>query len=95
MTFREPEGEMMNNYGPERDYAPPADPSIRVTPHRRSRSPPEGAKCLESLSCLSETFSRIKSWIFTLGKGYLYLIVGVLVIAILPLFMVSVKKVKC
>ena len=89
MPFREPEGGMANDFGPERDYMPPNNRSYHPSSPGRVGPNQDLNTCFGSLSCLGDTFQRIKNWIFTLGKGYIYLIVGVIIMAILPLFLVS------
>ena len=90
MPFREPIPNSNDNYGPERDYMNSEEqvPIARTRQNQRVVTP-RGESCFESMSCFGEVFSKIKSWVMTLGKGYLYTLVGMLVFAMIPTSMVS------
>ena len=89
MPFREPEGVPVDNYGPEGEYLANVPRNPNMPRNRFPRGSRESDSCFGSMTCISEVLTKVKDWLFTLGKGYLYLIVAILVFAALPLFMVS------
>ena len=87
MTFQEGVNNSREDYGPERDY----ESGFRR--NRADYSNSNGVEsdfqsCMKSFECFGQAIKKAKSWLFALGKGYLYLLVAIIVLAILPTFLV-------
>ena len=87
MTFQEGATNSRDDYGPERDYEPGFRRNRNDFPNSNGVEA-DFHSCMKSFKCLGQAFNRAKGWLFALGKGYLYLLVAIIVLAILPTFLV-------
>ena len=85
MTFREQNpivGEDYEGAYTSRDVHPDL---ARNNPLSKSE---DKCNCLDQFTWLTNLFSRIRTWLFTLGRGYVYFLVIIILITLLPTLLV-------
>ena len=88
MTFREPEVGMTSGY--DEGYLSRGPPDSIPNPiiQNAEKDSNESFDCLAQFSWLATVFSRIKNWLITIGRSYVYFLVIIILITLLPTLLV-------
>ena len=89
MVFQEPDPMVNNQYNHEGMYETGHPRSNRTRGNNSQGFENDIQSCFGSFKCLGKAFSKIKTWLFALGRGYLYVLIGIIVFAVFPTFLVS------